>query len=157
MASLAALIPTIDGAPPRRRDVARRKATVRRVLRLLIAALAVTALLQLAYHVAIAPEGLAPAIERTPCHERRRSVLTYLPSLVGKIDLQLVILNLVKGKIRPWPHILAKTIGPTLPLYSHSRGIRNGAKASHSLSCILNELQFGRSRPTADEQDARHD
>ena len=84
MASPAALIPTIDGALPRRRDVARRKATVRRVLRLLIAALAVTALLQLAYHVAIAPGmRLSGIVVDTPLPVSEADVLRMAGIAIG--------------------------------------------------------------------------
>ena len=107
--------------------------------------------------VAVEAEGLAHPVQGTAGEERRRAVLPKLPPLVGVVDRQAVVLDLVVRQVGPRGRVLAEAVRPPRPLEDHPRRLADGAEAPHRLGRFLEQPQLGRCRPAADEQDARYD
>ena len=91
-------------------------------------------------HVAIKPIGLPDAVERTTRQEGRGAVLTQPPALIGEVDLELIVRDLVVGQSGARASVLTQTKGAPLAFHGQRRRLPHAAETTHRLRGILNQL-----------------
>ena len=91
-------------------------------------------------HVTIKPIGLPDAVDGGTRQVGRGAILTQPPFLIGEVDLEQVVGDLVVGQIGARARVLTYTKGAPFAFHGQRRRLLHVAEATHRLSGILNQL-----------------